>query len=172
MKSEEWIVRKSIICALGSNRAIGRKNRLLWHISGDLRRFKRITTGHSIIMGRKTYESIGRPLPARTNIILTRNRKYKAAGCEVVHSVDDALAVAGNSAGAEEVFIIGGGEIYRQFMDITDRLYLTLVDDEPDDADTFFSDYSDFTEVIEEEPGESNGLHYKYVVIERKKQIS
>ena len=128
--------------------------------------------GHSIIMGRKTYESIGRPLPGRRNIILTRNREYKAEGCAVVHSVEDALAVAENSAGAEEVFVIGGGEIYQQFMAMADRLYLTLIDDEPEDADTFFPDYADFTEIIEENSGDSKDLHYKYVVIERKKQIS
>ena len=192
----------SIICALGSNGAIGRGNELLWRISEDLKRFKRITTGHAIIMGRKTYESIGRPLPNRTNIILTRDESYKADGCVVVHSLDDALAVAGPSAplppspkgyggtsrdldgsdtsgslsGAEmprgslatdEVFIVGGGEIYQQFIGMTERLYLTLVDDAPADADTFFSDYSDFTRVVASVAGKSADLSYRFITLER-----
>jgi len=157
----------SLICALGSNGAIGRGNELLWRISEDLKRFKRITTGHSIIMGRKTYESIGRPLPNRTNIIITRDESYIADGCVVVHSIADALAVAVKDAATDEVFIIGGGEIYKSAMAMADRLYLTLVDDAPEDADTFFCDYSEFTNIIESTPSESDGLSYRFVILER-----
>ncbi len=157
----------SLICALGSNGAIGRGNELLWRISEDLKRFKRVTTGHSIIMGRKTYESIGRPLPNRTNIILTRDESYNADGCMVVHSLDDALAVAAKGSATNEVFIIGGGEIYKQAIAMAERLYLTLVDDAPDGADTFFCDYSEFTNVIESVPGESGDLSYRFVTLER-----
>ena len=128
----------SLICALGSNRAIGRNGDLIWRISDDLKRFKRITYGHPIIMGRKTYESIGRPLPGRTNIVITGNKSYSADGCIVTHSIEDALNVAADSKGADEIFIIGGGEIYRQTINQANRLYLTLVEDEPEDADTFF----------------------------------
>ena len=157
----------SIICALGSNGAIGRGNELLWRISEDLKRFKRITTGHAIVMGRKTYESIGRPLPNRTNIILTRDESYIADGCVVVHSLDDALAVAVKCPATDEVFIIGGGEIYKQAMGMADRLYLTLVDDAPEDADTFFPDYSEFASVVEKEAGAVGELSYEFVTLER-----
>ena len=157
----------SLICALGSNDAIGRGNELLWRISEDLKRFKRITTGHAIIMGRKTYESIGFPLPNRTNIILTRDESYAADGCVVVHSLDDAFAVAGKGPATDEVFIIGGGEIYKQAIGTADRLYLTLVDDAPTDADTFFPDYSEFTNVVEKESGTIDELSYEFVTLER-----
>ena len=185
MKTEQRI---SLICALGTNRAIGRGNELLWRISEDLKRFKRITTGHAIIMGRKTYESIGRPLPNRTNIIITRNESYKADGCVVVHSLDGALDVAidcpfGSASAvakrlwrdrqgsvkdaADEVFIIGGGEIYNLAIGMADRLYLTLVDDAPEDADTFFPDYSKFSRVIEKKSSKNDDLLYDFIILER-----
>lgn len=114
----------SIIVAVASNGVIGGGNSLLWHISEDLQRFKRITSGHPVVMGRKTYESIGRPLPNRRNIVITRQEDYAPAGVEVVHSLQDALALFPSD---EEVFITGGGEIYRQAMPLADRLYLTIV---------------------------------------------
>lgn len=157
----------SLICALGTNRAIGRGNELLWRIFEDLKRFKRITTGHAIIMGRKTYESIGRPLPNRTNIILTRDESYKADGCVVVHSLDSAIKVAEKDPATDETFIIGGGEIYKQSIGMANRLYLTLVDDAPQYADTFFPEYSDFTNIIENVVSESGELSYKFVVLEK-----
>jgi len=167
MNDERGTMKVSLICALGNNNAIGRGNELLWRISDDLKRFKRITTGHSIIMGRKTYDSIGRPLPNRTNIILTRDKAFKADGCMIVHTLDTALNIATSSDGADELFIIGGGEIYKQSIDMADRLYLTLVDDAPADADTFFPDYSGFSNVVESEHGMGGELNYKYVVLER-----
>ena len=114
----------SIIAAMAENRVIGRDGAIPWDIPDDRRRFRELTMGHPIIMGRKTFESIGRPLPGRRNIILTRLREYRREGCCVVHSLADALAAAG---GAEEVFICGGEELYRQALPLADRIYLTVV---------------------------------------------
>ena len=162
-------MRVSLICALGSNRAIGRQGDLPWHISEDLKRFKRVTMGHPIIMGRKTYESIGRALPGRTNIIVTRNDTYQAKGCELVHGLDDALARARElEPGADgEVFVVGGGELYEQAMAQAERLYLTLVDDAPADADTFFPEYPTFTRTRESIAGEGSAPSYHFVTLER-----
>lgn len=112
----------SIIVAIAQNGVIGGENSLLWHISEDLQRFKRITGGHTVVMGRKTYESIGRPLPNRTNVVITRQTDYKAEGCTIVNSLEAAIEMSG-----EEVFIIGGGEIYARAMPLADRFYLTRV---------------------------------------------
>jgi dihydrofolate reductase len=114
----------SIIAAMAENRVIGRENSLPWHLPNDLKHFKRLTSGHAIIMGRKNYESIGRPLPERTNIVVTRTPHYPAPGCTVVHSIDDALIAAGNDP---EVFIIGGAELYAQTLGRARRLYLTEI---------------------------------------------
>ncbi len=115
----------SIIVAIARNGVIGSDNRLLWHISEDLRRFKAITSGHTVIMGRKTYESIGRPLPNRRNIIITRDVNREYAGCEIASSLNNALAMTHSE---EEVFIIGGGQVYAEALPFAARLYLTLVD--------------------------------------------
>ncbi len=152
----------SLIAILGTNRAIGIEGELVWYISEDLARFKKLTTGHPVIMGRKTFESIGHPLPDRTNIILSRNNSYHADGCSVCHDIEEAL----NSITAEEIFIIGGGEIYKQTIHLADRIYLTLVQDKPD-ADTFFPDYSEFTTVIADEQHELNSLSYRFLTLER-----
>ncbi|TAK77054.1 MAG: dihydrofolate reductase [Gammaproteobacteria bacterium] len=113
----------SAIVAMGENRVIGKNNQLPWRLPADLRHFKAITTGHPIIMGRKTYESIGRPLPNRLNIIVTRNRAFEAPGCVVVTSMAEAV----QQADGEEAFIIGGAEVYQQAMPLVQRLYLTVV---------------------------------------------
>ena len=115
---------RSIIVAVAENGVIGDQNRLLWHISEDLRRFKELTTGHPVIMGRKTFESIGRPLPNRTNVVITRQEGLALAGCTVVHSLPEALALF---AEEEEVFVIGGAQIYAEALPLADRLYLTRV---------------------------------------------
>lgn len=115
----------SIIVAIAHKDVIGGGNALLWHISEDLRRFKSITTGHPVVMGRKTYESLGRALPNRVNVVVTRQRDFEAAGCSVVGSLQEATALFANE---QEVFIIGGGEIYAQAMQIADRLYITDID--------------------------------------------
>lgn len=125
----------SIIAAVAANGVIGSGNAMPWHISEDFRRFKAITMGHPIVMGRKTFESLGRPLPGRTNVVVTRNPAYGAPeGVLVVGSLDEAMALF---PADEEVFIIGGGEIYREAMSIADKLYITRVY-APFDGDTTF----------------------------------
>jgi len=124
-------VKLAIIAALARNRAIGKDNTLPWHISEDLQRFKRLTMGHAVLMGRKTYTSIGKPLPGRRNAVLSRS---PLKGVETYTSLDDAL---GALADQERVFVIGGGEVYAQVLERADELFLTIVDREVD-ADTFF----------------------------------
>lgn len=126
----------SIIAAMDKKRGIGVDNKLPWRLSADLKKFRELTMGHHIIVGRKTFESIGRPLPGRRMIIVTHNRSYKAEGCDVVHSVEDAIELA-RARGETEVFVCGGAEIYAQVITLADRIYLTLVDAEVA-ADTFF----------------------------------
>lgn len=127
----------SIIVAVAQNRVIGCANRLIWHISEDLRRFKAITSGHPVIMGRKTYESLGRPLPNRTNVVITRSNSYQAKGCQVVGSLREAIEMFDPT---EEIFIIGGGEIYTAAMPIADKLYITTVHADYD-GDTLFPEW-------------------------------
>lgn len=124
----------SIIVAAAQNGVIGKNNELPWHIPEDLKRFKAITTGHPVIMGRRTFESLGRPLPNRTNVVITRNRDYRADGVLVAGSLREAVALF---PADEEVFIIGGGEIYRQAMEFADKIYLTLVR-HPFEGDCYF----------------------------------
>ena len=127
----------SIIVAMAKDRVIGKENDMPWHLPADLQHFRKMTSGKPIIMDRKTYESIGRPLPKRHNIIISRNSDYEVEGCDVVSSLDAALEVAGD---VEEIFIIGGGFLYDQTIDAADRLYLTFIDLEVE-GDTFFPDY-------------------------------
>lgn len=123
----------SLIVAMSQNNAIGDKNKLLWNLKEDLRRFKEITTGHPIIMGRKTYESIGKPLPNRKNIIITRS-DINIDGCIVVHSIEEAINMFPND---EEIFIIGGAEIYKQTIGKVDKMYLTVILEDYE-GDAFF----------------------------------
>ncbi len=128
----------SAIVAMAANRVIGAGNQLPWRLPADLARFKRITLGHTLVMGRKTYESIGRPLPGRTTLVVTRQRDFAPAGVQVANSVDDALAKA-QASGDTEVFIAGGADLYAQTLDRVQRLYLTRIDrDFP--GDTWFPD--------------------------------
>ena len=129
----------SLIAALDRQRGIGKDNQLPWRLSGDLKRFRELTTGHHLIVGRKTYESIGKPLPNRTLIIVTRQPGFQAEGCLVVNSVEAALALA-EARGESEVFVIGGAELYAQTLNLADHLYLTFVEAEVV-ADTFFPAY-------------------------------
>jgi dihydrofolate reductase len=129
----------SIIAAMDRKRGIGVDNKLPWRLSADLKRFRELTMGHHIIVGRKTFESIGRPLPGRRMIVVTRDRSYRAEGCDVAHSVEDAINLA-RERGESEVFICGGAEIYAQSIEVADRIYLTLVDAEVA-ADTFFPEF-------------------------------
>ena len=123
---------------MAENGVIGRGGQLPWHLSADLQRFKRLTMGHTIVMGRKTWESIGRPLPGRRMVVITRQSGYRVEGVEVVGSLDEALALA-RAAGDDEAFIIGGAEIYRLALPRADRLYMTLVLAEVE-GDTKFPD--------------------------------
>lgn len=138
----------SIIVAISLNNAIGRNNQLLWHIPEDLKYFKKVTSGHTIIMGRKTWESIGRPLPNRRNIVVSRTHKT-IEGAEVYSSLEDALKTASTEG---EVFIIGGGQIYKQALPMANKLYLTIMNQTIEDADTFFPeiDFSQWEEIENE----------------------
>jgi len=131
----------SLIAAIGKNRELGKGNKLLWSIPEDMARFKQITSGHPVIMGKNTFLSIGRPLPNRTNIVITHDPQFHAEGVTVVHSLEDAIQ-KGNDTGNEEIFIIGGAQIYTQALPLADKLYLTLVDAKDPDADTFFPEYT------------------------------
>jgi dihydrofolate reductase len=155
----------SIIAAIGKNRELGKNNKLLWNIPLDLSHFRTITKGHAVIMGRKTHESIGRALPKRINIIITRDNNYKSEGCIVCASINDALEIAKKS-GEKEAFVIGGGEIYKQAISLADKLYLTIVDSSFD-ADIFFPDYSEFKKVISKE--NHKDVNYSYLFLEMEK---
>jgi dihydrofolate reductase len=158
----------SIIVAMTADRVIGRDNTLPWRLPADLRRFKRLTLGHHLVVGRKTWESIGRPLPGRKMVVITRQRKFRADGVEVVHSIDDALAVARKN-GEDEVFIAGGEEIYRQTLARAHRLYLTRVH-ATIEGDAFFPEYdaAAWTEVEREDRAadEKNPHAFSFVTYE------
>ncbi|MGH7245490.1 MAG: dihydrofolate reductase [Candidatus Levyibacteriota bacterium] len=156
----------SAIAAVGEHRELGKEQKLLWHIPGELPRFKKITTGHPIIMGRKTFESIGRILPNRINIIITRDQNYKVDGAVVCSSLQDAIEKAKQSEGADEIFIIGGGQIFAESLPFVQRLYLTIVKG-TFDADVYFPDYSMFTKKIEKEDHDEDGFTYSFVTLER-----
>jgi len=156
-----------IICALGSNRAIGRGNALLWRLPSDLKRFKTLTLGHPIVMGRKTYDSIGRPLPGRTNIVITRNPGWQAAGCVPVTSWDAARAVARQAPGGDEVFVIGGAQIYALALADAERLYLTEVADAPVDADAFFPEFTGFYVTERSAVCQEGGVSYRFSNLRR-----
>jgi dihydrofolate reductase len=156
----------SIIVAISENHVIGKDNKLLWHLPADLKHFKDTTTGHTVIMGRKTYDSVGKPLPKRRNIIITR-QPITIEGCEVVNSIETALDLCKSE---DEVFIVGGAEIYKQSLKLTDRIYLTIVHKDFD-GDSFFPeiDKTEWKEISREdfEPDEKNNLPYSFIKLER-----
>lgn len=159
----------SIIVAVDDKNGIGKDNGLLWHIPGELKRFREVTTGHPIVMGRKTYESIGRPLPDRTNIVITRDPGFKAEGCNVVNSLDEAISLAHKSEGSDEIFIIGGGQVYERAINsgIVDKLYLTKVEGDFG-ATVFFPDWENiFTQKVFEQKMESSGYKFTFCEFER-----
>ncbi len=137
-------MRLSIIAALASNSVIGRNNQVPWRLSTDLKRLKALTMGHHIIMGRKTFESIGKPLPGRVNVVITRQTDYRPDGVVVVNSLEDAIQIA-ESARDDEVFVAGGSEIYQQAIHRADRMYLTRVHADVE-GDTVFPDFDDVSE--------------------------
>ena len=154
----------SIIVAHDKNRVIGYENKLPWHLPGDLQYFKEMTMGKPIIMGRKTFESIGRPLPGRRNIVITRNEHYNADGIEVVSSLDEALQLTKD---AEETMVIGGEQILRLALPLADRLYITLIDAEFN-GDTYFPDYEGWQLVSSQEKLTSNdGYTFQYCIYEK-----
>ena len=149
---------------MSDNRVIGNNNELIWKLSSDLKRFKQLTTGHPVVMGRKTYESIGKPLPNRRNIIITRNSEYEVEGCEVVSSLEEALLLSGN-----DCFIIGGGEIYKQSLELADKIYLTLVHKDFE-GDTQFPELSKEWAIIDNkdfEADQKNEYNYSFIEYDR-----
>ncbi|XQF89452.1 type 3 dihydrofolate reductase [Pseudoalteromonas espejiana] len=159
----------SMIAAMANNRVIGLDNNMPWHLPADLQHFKKVTTGKPVIMGRKTFESIGRPLPGRRNIIITRNENYSASGIETVTTPEAALDLVNE---VEEVMIIGGGNIYQQFLPLATRLYLTFIDLAVE-GDTQFPDYQAEAnwQIVDEQqnkPDEKNQYRYKFVTLYKK----
>lgn len=159
----------SAILAMSENRVIGKNNQLPWHLAADLIHFKTLTTGHPIIMGRKTFTSIGKPLPNRTNIILTRDCHFKAPGCVVVTTIDHALE-CGKEVDEKEVFVIGGAEIYHQCMPFVNKIYLTLVHTTIE-GDTFFPELNQAewkeTACVKHEADEKNAYDYSFITLEK-----
>lgn len=162
--------RISMVVAVGKNRVIGKDNQLLWRIPDDMKRFKTLTSRHPVIMGRKTWESLPktfRPLPDRTNIVVSRQKEYRARGAVVTDSLKGALEAASGAPGSDEIFIIGGAQLYSEALPRTDRLYLTRIDDEKE-GDTYFPPYENiFTKILKEEPRQWNALHYRWLDLER-----
>jgi dihydrofolate reductase len=157
--------RVTLVVAVAANGVIGDQGRLPWHLPEDLKRFRQLTMGHTIVMGRKTWESIGRLLPGRRTVIVTRQPDYRVEGATVVHGLDDALATA---RGEEEVFVIGGNEIFAAAFPRADRLQVTEIDaDFP--GDTTFPDYDrgEWREVSRESHRTADGLAFHFVVYER-----
>jgi dihydrofolate reductase len=150
----------SIICAVAKNNGIGYQNKLLWNLKGDMKHFVQTTKGHTVVMGQKTYESLFvKPLPGRKNIVLTWDKNFQAPGCKIFYSLDEFLVKYKNAS--EEIFIIGGASIYKQFLPLADKLYLTLVDDAPE-ADVYFPDYSEFKIISNGVAQEEKGIKYKF----------
>lgn len=161
---------KSIIAAYAQNRIIGKDNQLIWRLPSDLRYFKKLTTGHHIIMGRKTYLSIGKALPQRTTIIITRNFHFKASGCIVVHSLEKAFQVC-ESNNENEVFICGGSSVYQQALPLCDRMYITEIYHEFR-GDAFFPDFDiNNWQIIKKDmqlPDEKNPYKHSFITYQRK----
>jgi len=159
----------SLIAAIGRNNELGKDNTLLWKLPADMKHFKEITTLHAVIMGRKTFDSIGKPLPNRRNIVITRDVNYKNSEVEIAHSLSESLDLVGNND--EEIFIIGGGELYEQTMPIADKLYITHIDAEDSNADTFFPEIIPivWNEISHKEykRDEKNPFNYTFSVYEK-----
>lgn len=159
----------SIIVAMANNRVIGINNKLPWNLPSDLEHFKQLTLGKPVIMGQRTFESIGKPLARRINIILTLDKDYQPKKCIVVHSIEEALEKAKNF---KEVMICGGVSIYKQFLPLADKIYLTLIEGDFE-GDAYFPefDWNDWKEIehINNEPDRENPYKYTFLTLERKK---
>ena len=161
-------MRRSALVAMAKNHVIGRDNTLPWRLSADLKRFKQLTMGHTLVLGRKTYESIGRPLPGRRMVLITRQSDFRPEGVQVVHSLEEALAAA--PADEQELFIGGGAEIYRQAMPLTDRIYLTVIEREVE-GDAHFPELDPSAwRLVEEEAhlGAEEPLPYRFLTYDRR----
>ena len=157
----------SLIVAASRNGVIGANNRLPWHLPADLKRFKQLTMGHPILMGRKTFESIGTPLPGRTNLVITRQKDYQCCGATAAHSIEEALLICENE---KEIFVIGGAEIFRQALSFADRIYLTRIEkDFEGDTLLFEIDPKAWSEDSREDFSPNNVDHYAYSFIVLKK---
>lgn len=160
----------SLVAALDRNRVIGIRGQIPWHLPDDLRWFKRITMGKPILMGRKTFDSIGRPLPGRHNIVLTRNRAFSASGVTIVHTLESALAAAGN---VPEVMVIGGSQLFHALLPQADRLYLTYVDASLD-GDTFFPKFerAEWRSVFVEDHARDadHAYSFRFVILQRRER--
>ena len=165
MKKENKV---SIIVAMARNRTIGINNTLPWRIPDDLRRFKALTMGHHLIMGRKTFDSIGKPLPGRTTVVVTRNQELKIAGCHIAHSLEQAIAAC---AGDEEIFVVGGAELYAQALPWVDALYITEIQQDVE-GDAHFPEFDNAAwQEIARDPHsqtEPQALAYHFVTYQRK----
>ena len=159
----------AIIVAAAENNVIGKDNGLIWHLPADLRHFKQITMGHPMLMGRKTYESIGKPLPGRTSIIITTQEDYTAEGCLVTHTLEEAIEQAQQLD--EEICIVGGAEIYKQALPLVDTIYLTRVH-HTFEGEVYFPELNEAEwETLEQEhhePDEKNKYNYSFVTLKRK----
>ena len=158
----------SLIVAASRNGVIGASGKLPWHLPADLRRFKQLTMGHPVVMGRRTFESIGKPLPGRANIVITRQKDYQACGAAVAHSLEEALRMCENE---KEAFVIGGASIYREALPRADRIYLTRIDQDFE-GDTYLPqiDQTVWKEISREdsEPDQKNPFPYSLVTLEKK----
>ncbi|MGC4378742.1 dihydrofolate reductase [Fictibacillus sp. Mic-4] len=156
----------SYVVAMDENHLIGSKNKLPWHLPADLKYFKKVTMNKPIVMGRKTYESIGKPLPGRENIVLTRDRNYKAEGCTVIYSVEDII-----KRDNEEICVIGGAEVFRLFMPYVNRMYITKIH-ETFEGDTYFPDFNEKEwKIVSKTPGqvdEKNKYPHDFIVYDKK----
>ena len=160
----------SIMAALATNNVIGRDNTLPWHMPADLKRLKTTTMGHHVLMGRKTFEDVGKPLPGRVTVVITRDPHFAAEGVAIARSVDEAISKA-EAAGDDEIFILGGAEIFRQTIHRADRMYLTRIHAEPE-GDTFFPEFDDVNEwrLVDAEhfePDERNAHPYSFLTYQR-----
>ncbi|RXT05728.1 dihydrofolate reductase [Ammoniphilus sp. CFH 90114] len=157
----------SVIVAMSRNRVIGKDNKMPWHLPADLAYFKRVTMGHTVLMGRKTFESMGKPLPGRNNVILTRQKDYHQEGCRVLHTIEEALREFKD----QDLFVIGGAEIIKEFLPVVDKLYLTQIDEEFE-GDTFLPEFDagEWVEVSRTEGviDEKNKFPHTFFVYEKK----
>lgn len=158
----------SMIAAIGKNRELGRDNKLIFDLKKDMAHFREITSGHTVIMGRKTFESIGRALPNRTNIVISRDKEFKSHhDIKIVSTAEEALEEA-KKYEEKEVFVIGGAQIYELFMPYADKLYLTIVDKEVKDADAFFPDYDkNFKRIISSRGDSEKGINFTFLELEK-----